>query len=71
MPLCPRPPKVVARKGQKKNCYRTSGQKSQVTVLACGSATGQVIPPLLYARKQISAYIWTQDEVTGSQFCCQ
>ena len=68
MPLCPRPPKVVARKGQKKVRYRTSGQKSQVTVLACGSATGQVIPPfIIFAGKQISP-LWTENEVSGSRF---
>ena len=68
MPLCPRPPKVIARKGQKKVCYRTSGLKSQVTVLACGSATGQIIPPfIIIAAKQISP-LWTQDEVIGSRF---
>ncbi len=68
MPLCPRPPKVVARKGQKKVRYRTLGQKSQVTVLACGSATDEIIPPfIIFAGKQISP-LWTQDEVTGSRF---
>ncbi len=47
MQLNPKPPKVVAKKGQKKVRYRTSGQKSQITVLASGSATGQVIPPFI------------------------
>ena len=68
MPLCPRPPKVVARKGQKKVRYQTSGQKSQVTILACGSETSQIIPPfIIFAGKQISSS-WTQDEVSGSCF---
>ena len=68
MPLCPRPPKVIARKGQKKVRYRTSGQKSKVTVLASGSATGQVIPPfIIFSGKQISP-LWTQSEVNGSRF---
>ena len=49
MALCPRPPKVDARKGQKKVRYQTSGQKSQVTILACGSATGQIISHLLHS----------------------
>ena len=68
MPLCPRPPKVVARKGQKKVRYQTLGQKSQVTILACGSATGQIIPPfMIFAVKQISP-LWTPDKVSGSRF---
>ena len=68
MPLCPRPPKVVARKGQKKVRYQTLGQKSQVTILACGCATGQIIPPfMIFAVKQISP-LWTPDKVSGSRF---
>jgi len=39
MPLEPRPPKVVARKGQKKVRYLTSGQKQQTMVIGCGSTT--------------------------------
>ncbi len=49
MPLNPKPPKVVAKK---KVRYRTSGQKSQITVLASGSATGQVIPPFIIFFRQ-------------------
>ena len=40
VPLEPCPPKIVAAKGQKKTRYRTSGQKSQITVTGCGRATG-------------------------------
>ena len=39
--LEPRPLKIVARKGQKKVRYRTSGQKAQITVLGCANAAGQ------------------------------
>ena len=39
MLLDPRPPKVIVLKGQKKVCYRCSGQKSQITVIGCGNAT--------------------------------
>jgi len=48
MPLEPRPPKVVAKKGQKKVRYQTSGQKQQIAVIGCGSATGQCLPPICY-----------------------
>ena len=55
VPLCPRPPKIIAKKGNKKVRYRTSGQKSQITVLACGSATGHVQPPfIVFEAKQVS-----------------
>ena len=68
IPLSSRPPKVVAKKGQKKVRYRTSGQKAQITVIGCGSAAGQVIPPfIIFAAKQVSP-LWTVDEVNGSRF---
>ena len=39
------PPKVMAKRGQTKVHCRTSGNKSQITVIACVSATGHTIPP--------------------------
>ena len=39
-------PKVVAKRGQKKVRYKTCGNKSQITVIACVSASGQCIPLL-------------------------
>ena len=55
VPLEPHPPKVIAKRGQKKVRYRTSGQKAQTTVIGCGSATGQIIPPfIIYAAKQLN-----------------
>ena len=68
VPLSPQPPKIIARKGQKKVRYRTTGDKAQITVIGCGSATGQAIPPfIIFAAKQISP-LWTIDEVNGSRF---
>ena len=70
MPLEPRPPKIVAKKGQKKKKkrYRTSGQKAQVTVIGCGNATGQALPPfIIFAAKQISP-LWSRDEVVGTRY---
>ena len=50
--LEPHPSKVVTRKGQKKIRHCTSGQKVQITVIGCGSAVGQILPPLIiYAAK--------------------
>ena len=40
-------PIVVAKQGQKKVRYQTSGNKSQITVIACISASGQCIPPFV------------------------
>ena len=47
MPLDHHPPKVIAVRGQKKVRTRTSGNKSQVTVIACVSATGHALPPFV------------------------
>ena len=45
MPLDHRPPKVVGRKGKRKVRCRVTGNKAQITVVACVSASGQTIPP--------------------------
>ena len=68
VPLEPRPPKVVAKRGQKKVRCCTSEQKSQITVIGCGSATGQVLPPfIIFAAKQLN-HSWTLNEVSGSRY---
>ena len=68
MPLEPRPPKVVARKGQKKVRYQTSGQKQQITVIDCGSATGQCLPPfVIFAAKKLN-HMWCKNEVNGTNY---
>ena len=68
VPLEPHPPKVIAAKGTKKIRYRTSGQKSQITVIGCGSATGQALPPfIIFAAKQVSP-LWIKDEIPGSRY---
>ena len=68
VPLEHRPPKVVAKRGQKKVRCCTSGQKSQMTVIGCGSATGQSIPPfIIFAAKQLN-HSWTLNEVSGSRY---
>ena len=64
VPLEPRPPKVVARKGQKKIRYHTSGQKAQITVIGCGNAVGQILPPfIIFAAKQLNS-LWTRNELS-------
>ena len=68
IPLEPRPPKVIAKRGQKKVRYQTSGKKQQITVIGCGSATGQCVPPfIIFAAKQIN-HLWTRNELSGSRY---
>ena len=66
MPLMHRPPKVVAQVGQKHPYSVTSGDKSQITILACGSAAGYTIPPMvIFDRKSLKPEM-TVGEVPGT-----
>lgn len=68
IPLEPCPPKIITRKGVKKVRYRTSGQKTQITVIGCGNATGQSIPPfIIFSAKQLNP-LWMRNEIAGSRF---
>ena len=56
MPLVHKPPRVVAHTNQKHPYAVTSGDTSQITVLACASASGYTIPPMVvFDRKQLQA----------------
>ena len=47
MPLQHKVPKVLSMKGAKKVCQVSSGNRTQITILGCTSATGQVIPSMV------------------------
>ena len=68
MPLDHCPPKVVTVRGQKKVRSRTSGNKSQIMVIACASAAGHVIPPFIIFDAQGLNYHWTVGEVVGTRY---
>ena len=54
MPLTHKPPKVVAQVHQKHPYTITSGDKSQITVMASASASRYAIPPMVvYDRKHL------------------
>ena len=66
MPLCHKPPKVVAGVGQRHPYAVTSGDRSQITVLACASASGYTIPPMvIFDRKHLQIEM-TLGEVPGT-----
>ena len=68
VPLDPKPPKIVARKGQKKVRHRTSGKKNQITVLGCANAVGQSQPPfVIFDAKQLNPK-WMDGEVPGTRY---
>ena len=54
--LEPKPPKVIARKGQNKICYRTSGQKVQITVIGCGNVVGNLFLHLSFLSQSSSTH---------------
>ena len=47
MPLEFKLSKVIAGKGAKKVRQCTSGNKTQITILACANAAGQTVPPII------------------------
>ena len=66
MPLSHKPPKVIAQVGQKHPYSVTSGDKSQITILACASASGYSIPPMvIYDRKSLQPDM-TAGEMPGT-----
>ena len=66
MPLQHKPLKVVSLVSQKHPYAITSGEKVQITVLACASASGYTIPPMVvFDRKHLQIEM-TRDEVPGT-----
>ena len=61
-------PNVVAKAGSKKIRYRRSGRKGQVTVVACASAVGQAIPPMIVFDAQNLNHAWTKNEVPETRY---
>lgn len=66
IPLDPRPPNIVTRRGQKKVRYRVSGKKEQITVIGCVNAIGNSIPPMVIFEGKYLNHLWTQHEVPGT-----
>ena len=68
IPLDHRPPKVVTKKGQKKVRSRTSGNKSQITVIGCVNAGGSHMPPFVIFDAKNLNHAWTTGEVPGTTY---
>ena len=68
MPLDPSPPLVVAKRGQKNPSAVGSGDKTQVTVLACCNAAGYALPPfVIFDRMSLKPEL-TVGEVPGTVY---
>ena len=67
-PLSTKPPKIVTRKGERHPIAVTGIDKGQITVLACCSAGGYSIPPLvIFDRKSLKPEM-TLGEVPGTMY---
>ena len=68
IPLNPTCLKVVDEVGSKNPSFITSGNRSQLTVLACTSAVGYAIPPfVIFDRKTLNPKL-TEGEVPGTLY---
>ena len=70
MALEHRPTKVITLKGQKKVKCRTSGDKSQITVVGCINAVGQAIPPFVIFKAKTLSSLWMKNGVPGTAYAC-
>ncbi|XP_065896174.1 uncharacterized protein [Dysidea avara] len=68
VPLDPKAPNVVTKTGAKKVRYRSTGTKGQITIVACGSATGQVIPPTIIFEAKGVNHAWTSGGLPGMTY---
>ena len=67
-PLSPKPPKVIAKKGEKHPSAITNADKSQITILSCCNAGGYALPPLvIFDRKTLNLAL-TNGEVPGTMY---
>ena len=67
-PLDHKTGKVVTRRGQKHTYTITSGNKTQITVMACVSAAGYaLLPMIIFDRKGLNPD-WTEGEVPGARY---
>lgn len=66
MPLNPGTAKVAAMKGAKHPYQVTGGSKSNITVLACASAAGYALPPMVIFDRKTLRIELTVGEVPGT-----
>ena len=67
-PLDHKPGKVICQRGLKELSLTTSGDKAQLTVLACASASGYVLPPLIIFDRKCLKPEHTEGEIPGTLY---
>ena len=68
MPLDPRAPNVVPKAGQKKIRCHQSRKKEQVTIIGCGNAIGQSIPPMVIFEGKYLNHELMISEIPGTLY---
>ena len=66
MPLDHKQPKRIAPKGMKKVYGPSSGNKCQITILACSNAVGNVLPPMVIFKGERLNHEWTKGEIPNT-----
>ena len=68
MPLQHKIPKILLVKGNKKVRQVSSGNKTQIIILGCASATEQVVPPMVVFTGKHSNAQLSNGEVPGTLY---
>ena len=59
---------LLRKRDQKKVRYRTSGNKSQITVIACVNTSCQCILPMVILDAKRLNMEWMKDEIVGTSY---
>ena len=68
MPLDHKQLKRIAPKGMKKVYGQSSGNKCQITILACSNAVGTVLPPMVIFKGERFNHEWTKGEIPNTTY---
>ena len=68
MPLDYKQPKRIALKGMKKVHGLSTGNKSQITIVGCGNAAGQTLPPMVIFKGERFNHEWSVGEVPDTLY---
>lgn len=66
MPLDPKSLKTIHVRGDPNPITITTGNKAQITIVACTSASGNYIPPMVIWDRKLLKQDWTTGEVAGT-----
>ena len=68
LPLNPKPPKVIAGSSDRNPSFIGSGDKTQITVVGCVSASGVALPPMVIWDRKTLAPALADGEVGGTKY---